>query len=93
MTKHAHFTFELDAELKDAFLAAAEAENRQASDIVREFIDNYVHSHTEAESYHAFLNSKVIAARKSLAEGKGQSNAEVDAEFAKRRDLVANDGR
>ena len=93
MTKHAHFTFELEAELKDAFMAAAEADNRPASDIVREFMDNYVRSHTEAEGYSAFLERKVAVARQSLAEGKGQSNAEVEAEFAaKRAAIMSNNG-
>ncbi len=90
MTTHAHFTFEIDVDLKEAFIAAAEADNRPASDIVREFIDDYVRSHAEAESYQAFLAGKVAAARASLKAGVGHSNVDVEAKFAARRAALAD---
>jgi hypothetical protein len=53
-------------------------------------MDDYVRSHTQSASYLAFLETKVAAARKSLSNGKGQSNAEVEAEFAAKRAAIAN---
>ncbi|UVC10872.1 antitoxin of toxin-antitoxin stability system [Rhizobium sp. TH2] len=91
MTKNARLILDIDADLHDAFLAAAEAENRPASDIVRDFMSDYVGSHEKPDAeYWAFVERKVEAARKSLRAGKGLSNAEVEAKFAARRAAIAN---
>ena len=87
MTKHSRFTLEIDADLHDAFLAAAEAENRTASEIVRDFMSDYVHSHEDPD-YWAFVAQNVEAARRSLAEGKGITNAEIEAKFSTRRAAI-----
>ncbi|MBW8882798.1 MAG: antitoxin of toxin-antitoxin stability system, partial [Asticcacaulis sp.] len=42
MAKEAVFTFKLEADLRDAFMAEAEAVHRPASQLVREFIRDFV---------------------------------------------------
>jgi predicted transcriptional regulator len=42
MAKEAVFTMKLEPELRDAFMKAAEAVDRPASQIVREFMRDYV---------------------------------------------------
>jgi hypothetical protein len=83
--KEAVFTMKLEAELRDAFMAEAEAAHRPASQIVREMMRNFVQSQAEARDYDAFLRRKVDAARASMQAGRGRSNDEIEADFAARR--------
>ena len=82
MAKEAVFTMKLEPELRDAFMAAAQREDRPASQLVREFMRDYVEHDRE---YVAWLQRKVDKARESIAAGRGRSDEEVRAEFAKRR--------
>jgi predicted transcriptional regulator len=82
MAKEAVFTMKLDAELRDAFMAAAAAADRPASQIMREFMRNYVDQDRE---YVAWLQKKVDEARKSIDAGRGRPDEEVRADFAKQR--------
>ena len=56
MAKEAVFTMKLEHELRDAFMAAAEAADRPASQIVREFMRDYVE---QDRDYVEFLRRKV----------------------------------
>ena len=82
MAKEAVFTMKLEPELRDAFMAAAQREDRPASQLVREFMRDYVEQDRE---YVAWLQRKVDKARKSIAAGRGRPDEEVRAEFADRR--------
>ena len=82
MAKEAVFTMKLEPELRDAFMAAAAAADRPASQVVREMMRNYVNQDRE---YVAWLQAKVDTARRSIAEGRGRSDADVRADFAMRR--------
>lgn len=82
MAKEAVFTMKLEPELRDAFMAAAKADDRPASQIVREFMRDYVQQDRE---YVAWLQKKVDIARASIEAGRGRSDEEVRADFAKRR--------
>lgn len=86
----AQIVVDLDPDLKDAFLEAAKAEDRPASVIVQEFIQDYVHGRDVTPDYYAFLERKVAKARESIRAGRGIPNAEVEAEFAKRRAAILN---
>ena len=88
MTKATVFTLKLEAELRDAFMAATEAEHRPASQVVRELMRDYVRSRQQRQAYEAFVQDKVERARAQIAEGRHTSNEEVAAEFAGRRDAV-----
>ena len=81
MAKEAVFTMKLEPELRDAFMAAAKDADRPASQIVREFMRDYVEQDRE---HVAWLQRKVDKARESIAAGRGRSDDEVRAEFADR---------
>jgi predicted transcriptional regulator len=88
MTKATVFTLKLEAELRDAFMAATEAEHRPASQVVRELMREYVRNQQQRQTYEAFVQDKVDIARAQIAEGRHTSNEEVEAEFTARRDAV-----
>ena len=82
MAKEAVFTLKLEPELRDAFMAAAKAADRPASQVVREFMRDYVQQDGE---YVAWLQRKVDEARADVAAGRVYSQDEVEAYFAGRR--------
>ena len=88
MTKATVFTLKLEAELRDAFMAATEAEHRPASQVVRELMREYVRSRQQRQAYEAFVQDKVERARAQIAEGRHASDETVEAEFTARRDAV-----
>jgi predicted transcriptional regulator len=81
MGKEAVFTMKLEPELRDAFMAAARRDDRPASQIMREFMRNYVEQDRE---YVEFLRRKVEHSRKSIAEGRVYTNEEVSARMKAR---------
>ena len=85
MAKEAVFTMKLEPELRDAFMAAAKAGDRPASQIVREFMRDYVQQDRE---YVAFLRRKVEIARAEIQEGLGIPDEEMESEFSARRELA-----
>ena len=85
MPKDAVFTMKIEPDLRDAFMAEAEASHRPASQIVREMMREFIRNQVEARDYDSFLAGKVEAARSSLRSGQGHSNEDVEARFAKRR--------
>ncbi|CAG4904258.1 antitoxin of toxin-antitoxin stability system [Paraburkholderia gardini] len=90
MSKEAVFTMKLEAELREEFMAEAEAMHRPASQVLRELMREFVQRQRAVREYDGFLNGKVDAARVSLRAGRGRSNEEVEARFAKRRASVAS---
>jgi predicted transcriptional regulator len=92
MAKEAVFTMKLESELRDAFMAAAKRDDRSASQLVREFMRDYVQQDRE---YVEFLRRKVERSRASIAAGKWRSGEEVEADFRRRRQEIlrnANEG-
>jgi predicted transcriptional regulator len=85
MPKEAVFTLKLEAELRDEFMAEAEAAHQPASQVARELFREYVRRQREARDYDNFLRQKVKAGRASMRAGKGATNEEVEAAFAARR--------
>ena len=90
MPKEAVFTMKLEPELRAEFMAEAEAVHRPASQVLRELMREYVQRQREAREYDEFLLRKVEAGRASMRAGLGQSNEEVETEFAARRASEAN---
>ena len=80
MPKEAVFTMKLEPELRDAFMAAAAHADRPASQIVREFMRDYVE---QAREYIAWLQRKVDKARADIAAGRVHSHEDVVAEMDK----------
>jgi predicted transcriptional regulator len=91
MPKDAVFTMKLEPELRDEFMAEAEASHRPASQIVREMMREFIQSRRQTREYESFLGRKVGAARASMEAGRGRTNEEVEAEFAVRRSKVLRD--
>lgn len=85
MSKQAVFTMKLEPELRDQFMAEADAAHRPASQVVRELMREFVQRQRQARDYDTFLQRKVDAARTSMRAGQGRSNEEVEARFAARR--------
>lgn len=88
MTKEAVFTMKLEPELRDAFMAAAEASHRPASQVVRELMREFIDRENRAREYEAFLHAKVGAARAQVAAGQVSGSAEVEARATARRDAA-----
>jgi predicted transcriptional regulator len=85
MPKQSVFTLKIEPELRDEFMAEAQAAHRPASQVVRDLMRDFVQRQREARDYDAFLARKVEAARASVLAGRGRSDDEVEAEFAARR--------
>jgi len=59
MAKEAVFTVKLESDLRDAFAAEAEAVHRPASQIVREFMREFVQRQREARDHDAWFRAEV----------------------------------
>lgn len=87
MAKEAVFTMKLEPELRDAFMAAAAAADRPASQIVRELMKDYLRDlEEEKHGYEEYLRRKVERSLKSIEAGHVHSQAEIDADVAARRE-------
>lgn len=85
MGKDAVFTMKLEPQLRDAFIAEAQAAHRPASQIVRDMMRDYVQRQRGERDHDAFVRAKVEAGRRDRVAGLDSSNNEVEAEFAARR--------
>ncbi|WP_110641217.1 antitoxin of toxin-antitoxin stability system [Salinicola sp. CPA57] len=85
MTKQSVFTMKLERELREAFMAEADAVHRPASQVARELMREYVERQREARERDEFLRRKVEKARASMRAGRGRPNDELEAEAAARR--------
>ena len=59
MSKEAVFTLKLEADLRDAFMKEAEESHRPASQIVREFMRDFVKKQQEARDYDEWFRADV----------------------------------
>jgi hypothetical protein len=78
----------LEPELRDEFMAEAEAAHRPASQVMRELMREFVRRQRAAREYDAFLRAKVEAGRASMQADRGRSNDDVETDFARRRQVV-----
>lgn len=85
MSKEAVFTVKLEPKLRAEFMAEAIATHRPASQVLRELMRDFIQRQREARDYNEFLRGKVETAQRSMRAGIGQSNTEIEAEFATRR--------
>lgn len=81
MAKEAVFTLKLEPELRDAFMAEAEASHRPASQVVRELMREFVDKRQEERNYEAFVRAKVDTALASARRGEGVPHDVVEARF------------
>jgi hypothetical protein len=59
MPKEAVFTVELEPELRDAFMAEAEAIDRPAAQLVRDLMQDFVRERREAREHDAWFRREV----------------------------------
>lgn len=59
MTKESVFTLKLESELRDAFMAEAHAVHRPASQLVRDFMRDFIQRQREAREHDAWFRAKV----------------------------------
>jgi hypothetical protein len=59
MAKEAVFTVKLETELRDAFLAEAEAVHQPASQLVRQFMREFIRDRQEAREHDAWFRTEV----------------------------------
>lgn len=75
----------VDDELKIAFASAAKAADRTASQLLRDFMRDFVSRQSQQKEYEQWLQEKVDLSRKALQEGREVDNEDVEAYFAERR--------
>nr|WP_297461802.1 hypothetical protein [uncultured Halomonas sp.] len=92
MAKESVFTMKLEPELRDAFMAEAQATDRPASQLVRDFMREFVQRQREAREYDAWFRKEVeqgireaddpAAKRIPHAEVMGRMRARIEARVA-----------
>jgi predicted transcriptional regulator len=85
MSKEAVFTMKLEPELRDEFMAEAQASHRPASQILRELMREFVQRQREAREYEQYLQGKVAEARAQVRAGDYASAEGVELRAAQRR--------
>lgn len=93
MSKDAILTLQVDVELHDAFMAAAKASHRPASQIIRDMMRDFVGQQGSNPDYVAFLQRKADLARSQIASGDTLSDEEVEREFAEKRTAISSGRR
>ena len=75
----------VDDELKSAFAEAAKASDRTASQLLRDFMRDFVKSHAESAEYDAWFRQEVNEGITDARAGRVRPSEAVEAHFAKRR--------
>jgi predicted transcriptional regulator len=85
VAKEAVFTVKLEAELRDAFMAEAAAKHVPASQLVREFMRDFVKRQQKAREYDEWYRRRVEEGLASVEAGRLVPHEEVAAEAARWR--------
>ena len=90
MTKAAMFTLKLEAELRDQFMAEAAASHQPASQLVREFMRNYVAEQQALRDHDAWFRGEVEQALREADDPNAVfiPQEEVTAQWQRRRALL-----
>ncbi len=81
-------TFRVDEDLKDDFSTAAKALDRTGAQLLRDFMRDFVKQQQETALHDAWFHSQVQAGLDSANAGRLVPAAEVEAEFAARREAT-----
>ena len=85
------FTFRVDESLKAEFADAAKRHDRNAAQLLREFMRDFVRQQQEAGDYDHWFRQQVRAGQMSADAGALLPTAEVESRFAARRRLVRDE--
>lgn len=91
MPKEAMFTLKLEAELRDQFMAEAAATHRPASQLVREFMREFVTRQREAREHDAWFRAEIDQGLREAEdpEVKRISHEEVASSWRRKRAQLA----
>lgn len=81
----ATFTFRVDEALKAEFSMAAKSRDRNAAQLLRDFMRDFVRQQQEAAEYDAWFRRQVQAGLDSANAGRLISSADAEAKFAAKR--------
>jgi predicted transcriptional regulator len=81
----ATFTFRVDEALKSEFSNAAKSRDRNAAQLLRDFMRDFVRQQQEAAEHDAWFRRQVQIGLDSANAGKLIPSAEVEAKFAAKR--------
>ena len=92
MSKQAVFTMKLEHELRDEFMAEAEATHRPASQLIRDFMRDFVHHQRQLREHDTWFKSQV---RESMDDSsQNLPHDQVMAEMkTKLQERLANKGK
>ena len=76
----------VDEELKAAFAGAAKDADRTVSQLLRDYMRDYVRSREDKEAYNQWFRAGVEEGLAEVREGKLIPGDEVEANFARRRE-------
>ncbi len=79
------FTFRVDQALKSEFSAAAKSLDRNAAQLLRDFMRDFVRQHHEAAEHDAWFRRQVQRGLTAANAGNLIASAEVEARFAAKR--------
>ncbi|UDF05525.1 antitoxin of toxin-antitoxin stability system [Asticcacaulis sp. AND118] len=87
MSKDAVFTMKIEPELREAFMAEAAAAHRPASQIVRDFMRDFVERQKKDREYDAWFRAEVEAGLKEADDPNTvwYTQAEVEADMDRQR--------
>jgi predicted transcriptional regulator len=83
VAKEAVFTVKLESELRDAFVAEAAAVHQPASQLLREFMREFIRNRQEEREHDEWFRAEVEKALKD--DSPGIPHEQVEKHFAKRR--------
>lgn len=81
----ATFTFRVDEGLKSGFSAAAKSQDRNAAQLLRDFMRDFVRQQSEAIDHDRWFRRQVQAGLDSANAGQLMPATEVEAKFAAKR--------
>jgi predicted transcriptional regulator len=81
----ATFTFRVDEALKSEFSTAAKSRDRNAAQLLRDFMRDFVRQQQETAEHDAWLRRQVQMGLESANAGNLISSADVEAKFAAKR--------
>lgn len=82
------FTFRVEDTLKDQFTTAAKGRDRSAAQLLRDFMRDFVREQQEAAEHDAWFRREVQVGLDSANAGNLIPAAEVEAEFAAKREAT-----
>jgi predicted transcriptional regulator len=82
------FTFQVEDSLKTAFVDAAKQKDRTTSQLLRDFMQNYVSEYQGDAEYDAWYRRKIEAGERAYREGRFISQEEAVRRAEQRRDRI-----